>query len=57
MFTLLRAFVHMLQIAAMVCVGFAVLALLEGEYAKKLRNLISRHVLAPPWRKAVRSRP
>jgi hypothetical protein len=52
MFSLFRAFVHMLQIAAMVCVGFGALALLEGEYAKKVRDLISRRVLAVRWRKA-----
>jgi hypothetical protein len=44
MVTILRSFVHMLQVAAMVCVGFALLSLLESEYAKKLPKLISRRI-------------
>jgi hypothetical protein len=42
----------MLQVAAMVSVGFGLLSLLEGDYAKKFANLISRRVLALPRRKA-----
>jgi hypothetical protein len=42
----------MLQVAAMVGVGFGLLSLLEGDYAKKVRGLISRRVLAGRWRKA-----
>jgi hypothetical protein len=52
MITILHSFVHMLQIAAMVGVGFAVLSLLEGKYAKKLAKLIFRSILARPQRKA-----
>ena len=52
MFTILRTFAHMLQIAAMVSVGFALLSLLEGKYAKKLANLISGSILTRVERKA-----
>jgi hypothetical protein len=52
MITILQSFVHMLQIAAMVGVGFALLSLLEGKYVKKLAKLISRNILARPQRKA-----
>jgi len=50
MLTILRSFVHMLQIAAMVGVGFALLSLLEGKSAKRLANLMSRRILARPQR-------
>jgi hypothetical protein len=52
MFMVLRSFVHMLQIAAMVCVGFALLSLLESDYTKKLANLIFHRTVARPQRKA-----
>jgi hypothetical protein len=52
MFTVLRTFVHMLQIAAMVSIGFVLLSLLEGKYAKKLANLISHSILTRVERKA-----
>jgi hypothetical protein len=52
MVTMLRTFFHMLQVAAMVSVGFALLSLLEGGYAKKLTNLISRSIVIRPQRKA-----
>jgi len=52
MFTILHTFVHLLQIAAMVSVGFALLSLLEGEHAKKLANLISGSILTRVERKA-----
>jgi hypothetical protein len=52
MFTILRTFVHMLQIAAMVSAGFVLLSLLEGKYTKKLANLISRGILTRVERKA-----
>jgi hypothetical protein len=42
MATILRTLAHMLQVAAMVCAGFGLLSLLEGEYTKKLVKLISR---------------
>jgi hypothetical protein len=42
MATFLRTLVHMLQVAAMVCAGFALLSLLEGEYTKELAMLITR---------------
>jgi hypothetical protein len=57
MVTILRPFLHMLQVAGMVGVGFALLSLLEAEYTKKLANLISGSILARPRRKtAERSR-
>jgi hypothetical protein len=43
--TILRSGVHMLQVAAMVCLGFALLSLLESEHTKKLMKLISRRIL------------
>jgi hypothetical protein len=52
MVTLLQSFLHMLQTAAMVGVGFALLSLLEGKYAKKVAKLISRSIVARPQRKA-----
>jgi hypothetical protein len=52
MFTILRTFVHMLQIAAMVSVGFALFSLVEGGHTKKLANLVFRRILARPQRKA-----
>ena len=57
MTALLQNLVHMLQIAAMVGFGFALLSLLEGEYTKKLVKSISRRIRTLPQRKAaVRSR-
>jgi hypothetical protein len=52
MVTILHTGLRMLQVSAMVCVGFGLLSLLEGDYAKKFANLISRRVLAVPRRKA-----
>jgi hypothetical protein len=52
MVTILRAFLHMLQVAAMVGVGFVLLSLLEGEYKKDLANLISRSILRRALRKS-----
>ena len=52
MATIVRSGVHMLQVAAMVGVGFGLLSLLEGDYAKKFATLISRRILAGRWRKA-----
>jgi hypothetical protein len=52
MVTILRTLVHMLQVAAMVCFGFALLSLLESEYAKKLPKLISRRIHEQPDEKA-----
>jgi hypothetical protein len=51
MVTFLRTLVHMLQIAAMVCAGFALLSLVEGEYTKKLAKLICRRIRTRPDRK------
>jgi hypothetical protein len=51
MATIVRSGVHMLQVAAMVGVGFGFLALLEGDYAKKFASLISRRILARLQRK------
>jgi hypothetical protein len=51
MVTFLRTLVHMLQVAAMVCAGFALLSLVEGEYTKKLAKLISRRIRTRPDRK------
>ena len=48
---IVRSGVHMLQVAAMVGVGFGLLSLLEGDYAKKLATLISRRILARLQRK------
>jgi hypothetical protein len=47
MVTALRTVVHMLQVAVMVCTGFTLLSLLEGEYTKKLTKLISRIRVRP----------
>jgi len=52
MVTIFRTFFHMLQVAAMVSVGFALLSLLESGYVKKLTTLISRSIMARPQRKA-----
>jgi hypothetical protein len=52
MTALFQNLVHMLQIAAMVGFGFALLSLLEGEYTKKLLKSISRRIRALPQRKA-----
>jgi hypothetical protein len=46
--TILRSGVHMLQVTAMVCLGFGLLSLLESEQTKKLMKLISRRILARP---------
>jgi hypothetical protein len=43
--TILRSGVHMLQVAAMVCLGFALLSLLESDLIKKSMKLISRRIL------------
>jgi hypothetical protein len=45
----------MLEVAAMVCAGFALLSLLEGEYAKKLAKLTSRIRARPQRKDAARS--
>jgi hypothetical protein len=52
MVTILRSLVHMLQVAAMVCVGFSLLSLVEGDHAKKLAKLISRRIQERTERKA-----
>jgi hypothetical protein len=52
MTALFQNLVHMLQIAAMVGFGFALLSLLEGEYTKKLLKSISRRIREFPQRKA-----
>jgi hypothetical protein len=46
MVTILRSGVHMLQVAAMVCLGFGLLSLLESDLIKRIIKLISRRILA-----------
>jgi hypothetical protein len=56
MVTLLRTLFHMLQVAAMVCAGFALLSLVEGDYRKNLATLISRIRPRDQRKDAARSR-
>ncbi|MGH9514567.1 MAG: hypothetical protein ACRD3P_02695 [Terriglobales bacterium] len=56
MVTILHSLVHMIQVAGMVCAGFGLLSLLEGEYTKKLAKRISRIRTRPQEKDAERSR-